>query len=326
MNALRNVVALTLISLLSADVGVVAQEVFKSVDPIALCANGASVYVDSGFLTCSGNGGVKEWLPPTGTTALTTSPNGAIARCGNGYLVYVGSPIQGCAGYGGVTEWFSATKTAAPAASLPPVSAETPAPASGRLPPNGAIARCGSGAYVYVSSGSSTCTGFGGVAEWYVAFELRGDARPATPAVPAPRRSKWQSVLEGLAAFGAGVAMGLSGGIPNGYLGTAKVMVFSGDNNTYLGCLSCDQFATDSLFNELGGFGSPFQANSILNDFGKYGSSYSNTSPCNAFATQPPKVVDGLGNFYGYLTMNKLKPQRVAHQGILAWLGAVCAN
>ena len=103
-------------------------------------------------------------------------------------------------------------------------------------------------------------------------------------------------------------------------------MVFSGDNNSYLGCLSCGEFTTDSLFNEFGMLGNRFQADSILNHFGKYGSSYSSTSPCNAFATQPPKVVDGSGKFYGYLTVNTLKPQRLNDEGTLAWLAAVCAN
>lgn len=36
----------------------------------------------------------------------------------------------------------------------------------GQAPPQGAVARCGNGQYVYVSTGSKTCKGYGGVAEW----------------------------------------------------------------------------------------------------------------------------------------------------------------
>jgi hypothetical protein len=33
--------------------------------------------------------------------------------------------------------------------------------------PSAAVARCGNGWYVYVSTGAKTCLGFGGVAEWF---------------------------------------------------------------------------------------------------------------------------------------------------------------
>ncbi len=106
-----------------------------------------------------------------------------------------------------------------------------------------------------------------------------------------------------------------------------KIMLFGGeDHKVYLGCLSCSEFASDSLLNKFGNFGSSFSALSIYNDFGIYGSSFSATSPCNDFATDPPVIVDNNGGFYGYLTMNESKPKRVQNEKVLGWLTGVCQS
>lgn len=53
-----------------------------------------------------------------------------------------------------------------------------------------------------------------------------------------------------------------------------------------------------------------YDSNSIWNEYGTYGNKYSSYSPWNEYAAEPPVIVDGDGNFYGYFTVNKYKPQR----------------
>jgi hypothetical protein len=88
-------------------------------------------------------------------------------------------------------------------------------------------------------------------------------------------------------------------------------MLFGDKNNEqYLGCLNCSQYALDSIMNEYGTYGNEFSNVSIWNTYGTYGSSYSQYSPWNRFATNPPAIVNQDGNFYGYFTINELFPNR----------------
>src|SRR6185503_17591926 len=85
-----------------------------------------------------------------------------------------------------------------------------------------------------------------------------------------------------------------------------KLMVFGGPGHqTYLGCLSCSEFATDSIFNEFSTYGNSFSSQSIFNSYSQFGSPYSAFSACNPYASDPPVVVDEAGNFYGRLTINR---------------------
>jgi hypothetical protein len=66
--------------------------------------------------------------------------------------------------------------------------------------------------------------------------------------------------------------------------------LYGGKNHdVYLGCLNCDAY----------------NSNSIWNEYGTYGSKYNTYSPWNAYSSEPPVVVDKDGNFYGYFTVNK---------------------
>lgn len=106
-----------------------------------------------------------------------------------------------------------------------------------------------------------------------------------------------------------------------------KVMIFGGENHkVYLGCLSCTEFATDSVLNEFGHYGSEYSSESIFNSFGSYGGKFRSTSACNEFATEPPVIVDNRGNYYGELTMNEARSKRVKSGSVLAWLSAVCED
>jgi hypothetical protein len=105
-----------------------------------------------------------------------------------------------------------------------------------------------------------------------------------------------------------------------------KVMIFGGeDHKIYLGCLSCNEYASDSVLNEYGSHGSPYESESIFNRYGEYGSRYQSYSACNPFASDPPVIVDEDGNYYGRLTINKFKGP-IRSQTVRAWLAGVCAD
>ncbi len=107
-----------------------------------------------------------------------------------------------------------------------------------------------------------------------------------------------------------------------------KLMVFGGPSHgTYLGCLSCSEYAGDSIFNEYSPYGSEYSSTSIFNDYSQYGSPYSMYSACNPYASDPPVVVDQAGGYYGRLTVNPYNSEAFGSPEILRWLEVVaCAN
>ncbi len=136
----------------------------------------------------------------------------------------------------------------------------------------------------------------------------------------------WRSVAQGMAEAGNGYQ-------PYGatsYAATAaaqKLMVFGGsDHRTYLGCLNCSEYNSDSVLNSYGSYGSSYSSTSIYNTYGQYGSPYVPTSACNPYASSPPVVVDSAGNFYGYLTLNAYKGGAITNPKIVAWLHGVCGG
>lgn len=127
----------------------------------------------------------------------------------------------------------------------------------------------------------------------------------------------WQAVAEGLAQTAA----------MTGPASTGKLLVFGGPNNkTFLGCLSCGQYDTDSLLNQYGSFGSAYSSSSIANRFSQFGSKYSPYSACNAYASDPPIVVTSEGQAVGRLTVNTYNPNRIKSPAVLQWLAALCAD
>lgn len=82
--------------------------------------------------------------------------------------------------------------------------------------------------------------------------------------------------------------------------------IYGGQNhNEYLGCLNCNHYDTNSIWNEYGIYGSVYNIKSIWNEYGIFGSEHSTFSPWNNYAAIPPVVVDKDGTFYGYLTVNE---------------------
>lgn len=87
--------------------------------------------------------------------------------------------------------------------------------------------------------------------------------------------------------------------------------LYGGKNNdVYLGCLNCNNYNADSIWNEYGTYGNSYNSNSIWNEYGTYGNEYNAYSPWNSYATDPPVVIDKSGNFYGYFTTNSYKAKR----------------
>lgn len=73
----------------------------------------------------------------------------------------------------------------------------------------------------------------------------------------------------------------------------------------FLGCLSCDKYDPESIWNEYGDYGSKYASESIWNEHGDYGSKYSDYSPWNPYGQNPPIIVDRDGNIYGQFTVNE---------------------
>lgn len=87
--------------------------------------------------------------------------------------------------------------------------------------------------------------------------------------------------------------------------------IFGGSNHdVYLGCLTCDTYDSNSIWNEYGTYGNKYNSTSIWNSTGSYGSEYTAYSPFNGTAQYPPVIVDENGKFYGYFTVNEYKPKR----------------
>jgi len=108
---------------------------------------------------------------------------------------------------------------------------------------------------------------------------------------------------------------------------TPKLMIFGGmGHRTYLGCLNCSQYASDSIYNEYGHYGSPYSADSVFNQYGEYGSPSSDESACDPYANDPPVIVDQDGRFYGRLTLNAYHPQASNNESVLGWLAMVCRH
>ena len=68
-------------------------------------------------------------------------------------------------------------------------------------------------------------------------------------------------------------------------------ILYSYDASTYLGLVSSACFASDSIVNAYGAYGSRYSSTSIDNPYGPYGSAYSSTSAVNQYASQPPVIL-----------------------------------
>ena len=87
--------------------------------------------------------------------------------------------------------------------------------------------------------------------------------------------------------------------------------LYGGNNHdVYLGCLNCDSYDSNSIWNEYGTYGNSYNSKSIWNEYGTYGNEYNSNSPWNEYSNDSPVVVDKDGNFYGYFTLNEYRSKR----------------
>jgi hypothetical protein len=77
-----------------------------------------------------------------------------------------------------------------------------------------------------------------------------------------------------------------------------------GDDGTYLGVCSSNQFATDGVCNTFSSYGGQFGTYSIYNEFGTYGSQFSALSAYNQFTSTPPRVMCESGSIIGVVSKN----------------------
>lgn len=90
------------------------------------------------------------------------------------------------------------------------------------------------------------------------------------------------------------------------------LLIFGGrDNTEYLGCLSCSEFSSDSVWNQISRYSWDRHAIGLWSEIGQYRSSVGNYSACNQFASSAPVIVDREGNFYWRLTINQFTTRSV---------------
>lgn len=138
--------------------------------------------------------------------------------------------------------------------------------------------------------------------------------------------------LDGCAGFVNGFAQGMATPVAapassaNGFPTSPALLLYGGsDHQTFLGCLNCSQFDASSVWNQYGTYGNKYNTNSVFNPYGQFGSKYTNTGACNLYATDPPVIVDGAGNYYGRLTVNSYAGP-IRNAAIIAWLTGLCAG
>ena len=95
-----------------------------------------------------------------------------------------------------------------------------------------------------------------------------------------------------------------TGAIPSWLDGNA--VIYDSSLTVPLGVVSSNAFATNSILNSFGTYGSSFSTSSIFNSFGTYGNSFSSYSVCNTFASgsNVPQIWRN-GVLIGYLTKNQ---------------------
>ena len=74
-------------------------------------------------------------------------------------------------------------------------------------------------------------------------------------------------------------------------------------DGAYLGVVSGDQYAADSICNQNGQFGSSYAVKSVWNKYGQYGGDYALNGAYNPMAQKPPFIIQN-GQPIGILTKN----------------------
>lgn len=91
------------------------------------------------------------------------------------------------------------------------------------------------------------------------------------------------------------------------------------DDGQYLGKITWNDVASDSIFNSIGTYGSEISSTSIWNDICSYGSEVSLSSPFNEFSSTPPRIIKD-DKVIGYLTVNEVKANAISPIVLLKFL------
>ncbi len=109
--------------------------------------------------------------------------------------------------------------------------------------------------------------------------------------------------------------------------GNKHLLLFSDESpKVFLGCLTCSEFDTNSVWNTIGRYGSSISSTSVRNSISKYGSTISPTSACNTIAQRPPLIVDEEGGYYGRLTVNTIHRERSSSSSLKQIAPALCQH
>lgn len=92
------------------------------------------------------------------------------------------------------------------------------------------------------------------------------------------------------------------------------------EDGQFLGTITANEFAQDSILNEFGRYGSEFSRTSIFNEFCPYGGEFSRLSPFNEFTSTPPRLLSPAGDFLGYLTTSEFEPNGIDPYVLIALL------
>lgn len=90
-----------------------------------------------------------------------------------------------------------------------------------------------------------------------------------------------------------------------------KLVIYGGPLfREFLGCVNCDPYETDSVWNKY----SPLGWENSYSDYSHlyvYRQAHGVYSACDPFASSPPRVVDPQNKFYGYLNISKVRPEGI---------------
>lgn len=81
-------------------------------------------------------------------------------------------------------------------------------------------------------------------------------------------------------------------------------VIVVGQDGAFLGLVSNDRYADESICNRYGNFGSPYSSTSVLNKYAQYGGTHSDLGAYNPNAQQPPLIIQN-GQPIGLLTKNR---------------------
>lgn len=107
---------------------------------------------------------------------------------------------------------------------------------------------------------------------------------------------KWTLLLIGLAFASAAIA-GENRFAQFAPPGSGPPIIVDPATGKYLGELSANRYAPNSISNPYGRYGSRFSPDSVNNPYGVYGSRFSPKSAANPYATSPPVIISPYGRY-----------------------------